>query len=370
MAGELVIKDLIESSRADIVQRLPSYLSPTQFFALCYALERSKVSNPKLYAAAQHNPQGLLAAVLKAADLGLGIGSGYDHCTLIAYGDDIQLSIGYHGLVYQLLRAGAVLKINSACVYDGDHFKVELGDEERIVHEPSLTDDRRRQKAWLYDKTNILGAYAVAWLPDPLRRLKQHRWVPAGEIEAARLKSKVPDGPAWKNEYPAMAIKTAIRRVAKLIEVCGPTEENREAWERYGRTIEVEKSESRDFEDDEPEDMPGVSPTPHKNPSPSGRRAEGGGVKTAPPANPPPQHNGEAKKAASPPPPSPEPAAPPIDEPISEDMQNQLMDLAKLSGMKLTGLFRHVRDKYGVASLEALKSSQAAEVEKYLKNAS
>jgi recombination protein RecT len=364
MAGELVIKDLIDSKRADIVQRLPSYLSPTQFFALCYALDR----NPKLQAAAQRNPNSLLNAIFKAADLGLSIGSAYDHCTLIPYGDDIQISIGYHGLVYLLMRAGAVLKINATCVYDGDHFKVELGDEERIVHEPALHDDRRRQKAWLYDKTNILGAYAVAWLPDPLRRLKQHRWCPLGEIEAARLKSKVPDGPAWKNEYPAMAIKTAIRRVAKLIEVCGPTEENREVWERYGRTIEVEKSESKDFEDDEPDDLPGEVPSPRKaNPPSSGRRAEGGGVKTAPP----PQHNGEAKKAASPPPSSPEPAAAPIDdEPISEDKQNQLMDLAKLSGMKLTGLFRHVRDKYGVASLDALKASQAAEVEKYLKSAS
>jgi recombination protein RecT len=367
MAGELVIKDLIEQNRADIVQRLPSYLSPTQFFALCYALERSKVSNPKLWNAVQHNPQGLLAAILQAADLGLCIGSAYGHCTLIAYGDDIQLSIMYHGLVYQLLRAGAVLKVNSACVYDGDHFKVELGDEERIVHEPSLTDDRRRQKAFLYDKANILGAYGVAWLPDPLRRLKQHRWVPTGEVEAARLRSKIPDGPAWKNDYPAMAIKTAVRRVAKLIEVCGPTEENREAWERYGRTIELERSEYRDQDDDDDEaaDMPGEVPSPRKaNPPSSGRRAEGGGIKTPSP------QNGEAKKAASPPPPSPEPAAPPIDEPISEDMQNHLMDLAKTSGMKLTGLFRHVRDKYGAATLEALKTSQAAEVEKYLKSAS
>ena len=365
MAGELIIKELIDRHRQEIVERLPSFLSPTQFFALCYALER----NPKLKAAAQRAPDNLIAAVFKAAELGLNIGSAYDHCTLIPYGDEIQVSVGYHGLVYLLQRAGAVLKINAACVYEGDLFKVELGDEERIIHEPNLHDENRRQKAWLYDKKNILGAYAVAWLPDPLRRLKQHRWCPLGEIEAARLKSKVPDGPAWKNEYPAMAIKTAIRRVAKLVEVSGPTDENKEAWERYGRTIEVEKRESRDFgDDDEDADLPGVAPRseqPRKNPS-SSRRAEGGSVKTPPP------HNGEAKKAASPPPPQePEPAAPPIvDEPISEDKQNQLMDLAKLSGLKLTGLFRYVKDQYGLPTLDGLKQSQAAEVEKYLKTAS
>jgi phage RecT family recombinase len=368
MAGELIIKELIDKHRQEIVQRLPSFLNPSQFFALAYALE----NNPKLKAAAQRTPDNLLGAIFKAADLGLSIGSAHDHCTLIAYGDDIQLSIMYHGLIYLLKRAGAVLMINAACVYDGDHYKVKLGDDEGIEHEPNLDDDRRREKAWLHDKKNIKGAYAVAWLPDPLRRLKQHRWLYPGDIEAARLKSKVPDGPAWKNEYPAMAIKTAIRRVCKLIEVCGPTEENKEAWERYGRTIEVEKSESRDFEDDEPDaDMPGVSAvntaiTRRANAA-SGRRAEGGGVKTAPP----PPQNGEAKKAASPPPPSPEPAAAPInDEPISEDMQDKLADLAKLTGIKLTGLIRHIRDKYGVASLDALKSSQATEVEKYLKSAS
>lgn len=365
MAGELIIKELIDKHRQEIVQRLPTFLNPTQFFALCYALEKY----PKLKAAAQRAPDNLLMAVLKAADLGLNIGSAYDHCTLIPYGDEIQVSIGYHGLVFLLQRAGAVLKINSSCVYEGDHFKVKLGDDEGIEHEPNLHDEHRRQKAWLYDKANILGAYAIASLPDPLRRLKQHRWCPLGEIEAARLKSKVPDGPAWKNEYPAMAIKTAIRRVCKLIEVCGPTEENKEAWERYGRTIEVEKSESRDFNDeDDDADMPGASaPTPRKNPS-SSRRAEGGGIKTAPPPQ-----NGDAKKAASPPPPplQPEPAAPPIvDEPISEDKQNQLMDLAKTSGLKLTGLFRYVRDQYGLPTLEGLNKSQAAEVEKYLKTAS
>ena len=369
--AELEVKRLVDQNRELIVQRLPRYLNPEQFFQLCYALDRTfrLDRNGKLRAAAQRNPDGLLNAILKAADCGLLIGSGHDHCTIIAYGDDIQLSINYHGIIYQLKRAGAVLMMTAACAYDGDHIKVELGDEQSIIHEPNLRDERRRDVKWVKDKANIIGAYAVAWLPDPLRRLKQHHWCSPGDIESARHHSKVPDGPAWTHEYPAMAMKTAVWRVSKFIEICGPTEENREAWERYGRTIEVEKSENRDFEDEEtPDDPPGE---PAQAPAPtratSGRRAETGGGSSAK-ATPPSQHNREAKKAAAPPPPpTEEPPAPASDEPISSEMQDKLFDLMKLSGMKPHAFFKHVREQYGAASLDTLKQSQAVELEKYLK---
>src|SRR5215469_414116 len=258
--GDL-IKALVDRNRENVIRRLPKYMSGEQFMQLCYALDR----NPKLAMAAQRNPDGLLNAILRAADCGLVIGSAYDHCTLIPYETksgsvDIQLSIGYRGLIYQLFRAGAIIKATAACVYEGDEFFIELGDQETLIHKPALNDERRADPRWLFDKRNIKGAYAIAWLP--LAPLKHHRWCFIGEIERARLNSKIPDGPAWSHHYPAMAQKTAVRRLSKLIEVCGETAENREAWDRYGRTVELENSEYKRFDDDDdnetPDDLPGT----------------------------------------------------------------------------------------------------------------
>jgi phage RecT family recombinase len=357
--GELV-KQLVDRHRESIVQRLPRYMTPEQFFSLCYALDR----NAALARIAQNNPESILNAVLKAADCGLVIGSAYEHCWIIPYKDEAQLQIGWRGLHYQLVRAGAILKLNAACVYDGDEFDITLGDEESIVHHPNLKDDRRRNPRWLFDKANILGAYAVAWLP--AAPLKAHRWCPLGEIEAARAKSKVPDGPAWTHFYPAMAQKTAVRRLSKMIEVCGPTEENKEAWERYGRTIELERSQYRNTENGIPDDVPGEKPG--KSTPRSGRAAEPAGTEHV---TPPPQDGGRKKSSAAPTPPPTKAAAaappPPTDELISTDTQNDLIDKTQSAGLQPTWLFDHIQEKYGLGALKHLRQSQAAEIEQVLR---
>jgi recombination protein RecT len=363
------IRALIDPHRSEIVPRLPKYLSAEQFFQLCYAIER----NGKLAAAARRNPDSLLAAILKAADCGLMPGSAYDHCWLIPYGDEIQFQVGYRGLVYQLMRAGAIIKLTPAVVYDGDHFDLELGDREHLTHKPNLTDDRRRNAQWLFDKRNIVGAYAVAWLPLPTQHMNVaavHRWVPAGEIEAARMRSKVPDGPAWTQNYPAMASKTAVRRTCKLIEVCGPTDENKEAWDRYGRTIELDNSQYRygddEHDNDEPDDLPEAKPVRLMPP----RSGQAAGSPSIEHGAPPPPNGGRKKpRVDAQTPPQPKPAAAPLaepEEPISIERQDDLIGQAGLAGMRSSQFNGYVKEKYRV-SVSELTSSQADEVAKYLK---
>jgi phage RecT family recombinase len=369
--GELV-RQLVDRNRESIVQRLPRYLTPEQFLSLCYNLDR----NPKLAAVAQRNPDSLLNAILKAADAGLMIGSAYDHCAIAPFGDEVQLMVQYRGLVYQLIHAGAVLKISAACVYDGDDFDLRLGDEELLEHRPKLDDERRNDPRWLFDKKNIRGAYAVAWLPIDLRPgipLKQHRWCPTGEVERARLVSRNGDGPnsPWTLHYPAMATKTAVRRLTKLIEVCGKTDENREAWDRFNRTMDIEDAEYKHVEE-AVDDVPGEKPV-KSAPRPGQPRAAE--VTSAERSTPPPQDRGARRKqattatAAPPPPPikavAPPPPAP-VDELISSETQNDLIDKTTGAGLKPTWLFDHIQEKYGVGVLKDLRQSQANEIEQYL----
>jgi recombination protein RecT len=356
-----LIKALVDKNRENVVRRLPKYMSPEQFLQLCYALDR----NPKLSAVAQRNPDSLLNAILKAADCGLVIGSAYDHCTLIPYGDDVQLSIGYRGLIYQLFRAGAIIKATANCVYEGDDFTIELGDDEQLHHRPNLTDARRNDPKWLFSKANIKGAYAVAWLP--LAPLKHHRWVPLGEVERARLNSKIPEGPAWTHHYPAMACKTAVRRLCKLIEVCGETPENREAWERYGRTVEYENAEYRRIEDDDeqaqPDDLPGAK-AGKLNPM-SGAAADSEGTEKPAPTPPPPSESRNSRRSVAPAPPPPKPPEP--DNPISDEQQDELVELASMAGMRTSALKKHVTEVFGVADTALLSSKQADQLMSDLK---
>src|SRR5215472_3161603 len=246
------INSLVERNRAEIVKRLPSYLSEAQFFQLCKELDRDR----KITAVAQRNPDSVLSCIFKAADCGLTIGGPFGHCFLAPFGEEVVFMIGWKGFVYQWLRAGALIKVVSNVVYDSDYIDLGFGDEEKIEHRPNITDKRRDDPKWMADKNNIVGSYAIGWLPDA--HIKVYRYVTRGNIERARQRSSNATGPAWTHSYPEMTEKTAVRRLDGLVQICGPTKENREAWDRYGRTVVLDREQfDRAPEEEKPDDLPG-----------------------------------------------------------------------------------------------------------------
>jgi phage RecT family recombinase len=365
--GELV-KRLVDSNRDAIIQRLPKYMTETQFFALLYNLDRK----PKLAEVAQRNPESLLKAIFQAADCGLLIGSAYGHCELATFGNEFQLMIQYQGIIYQLMRAGAVLSMEALIVYTCDDIKVGLHGIER--YDPDLKNPNRRNWKWENDKNNMIGALASARLPmqeRPGEFTYQDHFSSIGEIERARdiSKNKSPDGP-WAQHYGAMAMKTAIRRLSKFIVVCGPTAENHEAWDRFGRTMELEDSSYRRIPEElQPDDDPGLKP---RKSSPKSGRAAAGSTGSEH-VTPPPQNDGERKSSAAPTPPptqeQPKPEAPkaPPDEVISTERQYEILQQAAAAGMKTMAFLKHVAEKFGV-DLAELRQSQAAELSKYIKD--
>jgi hypothetical protein len=166
-----------------------------------------------------------------------------------------------------------------------------------------------------------------------------------------------------------MAMKTAVRRCSKFITVCGSTDENKEAWERFGRTMELERSEYKEHIEPKIDDSPGKS---GKSGPKSGRTVE---EPVSTQGVTPPPRNGEQRRtkapAASPPPslkaiekPAP---PPPTDELIGLDAQQDLMEKANNAGLDPDSFYDHIHEKYGVAGLKHLKQSQAAEIEQYLR---
>jgi len=351
MAGE-VIATLIERNRESLLKRLPSYLSPEQFFQLCHALDRNK----KLAALAQRKPDELLAAVFKAADCGLTIGDAFGHCWITAFGEEIVFMVGWRGMVYQWKRAGAVLKVTAMPVYTGDDIEVVAGDDEAIHHKPALFDPHRDDPKWMNDKANILGSYAVAWLPE--HPLKAYRWCSRGQIEAARLRSSNKDGPAWTHNYPQMAAKTAVRRLDGIIQACGPTPENKEAWDRYSRTVQMEHDQYHNSdEDNEDPDLPGATTGSASPPT-------GAAVEHSSGRGPSPRGGRKRLESAAPPPPQ----NPEILEPtLTDEQQDKLIAEAGLCGMPASKLKRYVSEKYKVGDINDLTPTQAKQLSLELK---
>lgn len=115
---------------------------------------------------------------------------------------ECTLLVGYIGLSKRIRRAPEVLHIDAAVVYANDKFSFRKGAEPKLEHEPTLGE-----------RGQVIASYAIAMLREgpPLF------WVcTRADIDAARARSQQPHK-AWKTDFDAMAMKTAIRRLPKLM---------------------------------------------------------------------------------------------------------------------------------------------------------
>ena len=157
--------------------------------------------NPKL---AQCDKTSFLLACLQSARLGLVPNDGLGKAWLIPYGRQAQLQLGYQGMLELARRSGEISMVYAACVHEADEvFDYELGLEPKLKHKPT-TDP---------NKGELTHTYAVAHLKDGGR---QFVVLGKAEIDKVRATAKGKGGP-WSTHYDAMAMKTAIRRLAKWL---------------------------------------------------------------------------------------------------------------------------------------------------------
>jgi len=135
------------------------------------------------------------------------------------------------GLRVLMRNSGEVAALHAQLVYEGEPFRIVLGDEERIEHERKLD---------CVDDSKIIGAYAVATLKDGEKVREFMTWK---EIERARNVNKHwAKGPwaSWKGE---MSRKTVVRRLFKSL----PQSVDKEG-ERLQRAIERDDEDVVDVE--------------------------------------------------------------------------------------------------------------------------
>jgi recombination protein RecT len=172
---------------------------------------------PKLAACTR---ESIWQAILDCAALGLEPDA-WGRAYLVPYEDRknnrtiCQLIVGYKGLVDLAYRSGRVRSIKAEVVYERDDFAYRFGLEEKLEHIPASGD--RGQPTY---------AYAYAILADGGHAFEV---LTKAEVERVRSRSRASQSGPWVSDWDAMARKTAIRRLCKMLPL---SSEFRDAQER------------------------------------------------------------------------------------------------------------------------------------------
>jgi recombination protein RecT len=159
------------------------------------------------------NPASILGAMMECAQLDLEPNTPSGLAYLIPYGRDCTLQIGYRGLLQLMYRSGAIASFNADVVYrqeiEAGLFTYSSGIHPNIEHRIDLLDGSARTG----NPADIVAAYACAVLKsgEPVIRLVTRK-----DIDQARAQGGK-NSPAWRDHFAAMAIKTAIKRLAQWL---------------------------------------------------------------------------------------------------------------------------------------------------------
>ena len=116
---------------------------------------------------------------------------------------NIDLQIGYRGLLRLLFNSSLVTNVYSYAVYEDDESSYELGMNPNIKHIPS-----KEQK----ELEKLIATYGVVKLNNSEAQI---RVCFKDEIEESRTISRgshKPDSP-WRNHYETMALVVPIRKI-------------------------------------------------------------------------------------------------------------------------------------------------------------
>lgn len=197
---ELLNNDMARQQLATVAAE---HMKPQQMMRLMAgAIQKT----PKL---AQCEPITLLGAMMTCASLGLQPNTPLGHAYLIPFENkrkgitEVQLIIGYKGMIDLARRSGSVVNIHADVVYQGDEFSYEYGSNQHLRHVPGGNRDTPTH-AYCHAKLTDGEAFIVL----PYEVVLGIRDQSQGYKTAKRFNSK--DTP-WIAHEHQMARKTAVR---------------------------------------------------------------------------------------------------------------------------------------------------------------
>ncbi len=201
-----VVRDLLEKSKSEIAKALPKSITPERIARIALTTLRK---NPALL---DCDPSSFLGAVMQASQLGFELDDNLGYVYLVPFYNkktgkkEIQLIIGYRGLIELARRSGQLMSINAHIVYENEPFTLEYGLLETLKHVPLPPSKRGK---------GIKGVYAVATMKD---NSKTFDFLWPEEIESIKKSSKAGSASSpWATHEEEMMKKTVIRKLMKYL---------------------------------------------------------------------------------------------------------------------------------------------------------
>ncbi|MGG1712502.1 recombination protein RecT [Bacillus licheniformis] len=204
------ILDVMMQHKESFEMALPKHLDADRLIRLAVTEFRK---NPMLK---ECTPESLLGAVMQAAQVGLepdALGSAY----LVPYYNknknvkEVQLQIGYKGLIELVRRSGQVTSIVANEVYENDEFDFEYGINEKLYHKPTMDADRGKLKCFYAYARFKDGGHAFTVMS--VEQINQIR-----DKFSKSQKNGKHFGP-WADHYESMAKKTVIKQLVKYMPI-------------------------------------------------------------------------------------------------------------------------------------------------------
>lgn len=208
----------LEKMKPELARALPRHLSADRLMRVAFTTIRQ---NPKIL---ECTPQSLMGAVMQSAQLGLepdALGS----CYMVPYNrkvqtpngeqwvKEVQLQIGYKGMIELVRRTGQVTSIVANAVFQNDVFEFEYGLNETLRHVPVMTGERGE----------IIAFYAYARFKDgghafAVMSVEDVNKVRDKFSKSINNRTKEIYGP-WADHYESMAKKTVIKALIKYMPI-------------------------------------------------------------------------------------------------------------------------------------------------------
>lgn len=212
--GGSTVKEYFEANKDALTALMPEFMkrNPNRMVTLALNCLRT---TPKLM---DCTLDSLFRAIIICAQFGLEPNTPQGHIYLIPFENrrkkvvEVQIILGYKGLIDLARRSGEIETITARVAYKGDDFSIEYGTVDAIKHIPKLDGEPGA----------IIGVYAVA-------KLKgggyQFEWMSVAQINKIRDESQGyktakafgRTNTPWHTNWEEMAKKTAIRRLCKYL---------------------------------------------------------------------------------------------------------------------------------------------------------
>ena len=196
------LKSFLLANRQDIQESLPRLMSAERLIGNLFTTIAMK---PELM---ECSPRSLIVSLLHCGSLGLYPGP-LGLIYFVPFKSEVTVIPGYKGLIQLARRSGEIEKIGSGVVWDGDEFAFELGPNSFLHHVPN--GERKEfgkfeEIQWAYSYYTLKGSDKADIEVMSRNNIEWHR---------ERYSKAATKGP-WVTDWPAMAMKTCIRKNLKF----------------------------------------------------------------------------------------------------------------------------------------------------------